>query len=169
MLVYSVARHEFTHFLTELFALQLELLQGRRFYRPYYDGVYKKAYPLDDCIEETVADYWSLDNSVIRSPVSLERLFRGLVRKGPRGYANAATYNDDSIRSVEDRLTSQVNQVVPKPRSVPPVWGQLPRPYVQPWTRYENVDWTMNLTAGGILGPILNAKPLRKTMRIYHR
>lgn len=169
VVVYAVARHEFVHYLTELFALQLELLQGRRFYRPYYDQVYKKTYPALDCVEETVANYWLFDNSVIRNPVRLERLFRDLVRKSPGAYADAANYDDTSIRAVEDRLVSQVNQLVSTPGVVPTLWGQLPRPYVQPWTRYENVDWTMNRTAGAIIGPILNARPLRRTMRIYHR
>jgi len=58
IVVYAVARHEFTHYLFELFALQLELLSGRRFYRPYYDQVYKRTYPTINCVEETVANYW---------------------------------------------------------------------------------------------------------------
>ncbi len=169
VVVYAVARHEFEHYLTELFALQLELMQGRRFYRPYYDQVYKKTYPTSDCIEETVANYWLFDNAVIRTPIRLQKLFRYLVAKSPGAYGAADLHNAASIRPVEDRLVSQVNQVVATPSIIPTLWGQLPRPYVQPWTRYENLEWTMNRSAGAILGPILNARPLRRTMRIYHR
>lgn len=169
VIVYAVARHEFTHYLIELFALQLELVSGRRFYRPYYDHVYKKTYPTIDCVEETVANYWLFDNSVIRSPARLGQLFRDLVRRSPGAYAEAAVYDSTSIRDIEDRVVAQTNQIVVSPPLVPRLWGQLPRPYVQPWTRYENVDWTMNRSAGAILGPILNARPLRKTLRVYHR
>jgi hypothetical protein len=169
IVVYAVARHEFTHYLVELFALQLELVSGRRFYRPYYDQVYKKTYPSVDCTEETVANYWLFDNSVIRSPTRLEQLFRDLVRKSPGAYAEAAVYDNSSIRDVEDKVAAQANQIAVSPLFVPRLWGQLPRPYVQPWTRYENLDWTMNRSAGAILGDILNARPLRQTMRIYHR
>jgi hypothetical protein len=169
IVVYAVARHEFTHYLIELFALQLELVSGRQCYRPYYDQVYKKTYPTIDCIEETVANYWSLDNSVIRSPARLAQLFLDFVRRSPGAYAQAAVCDDSSIRDVEDKVAAQMNQMVVSPLSVPRLWGQLPRPYVQPWTRYENIDWTMNRSAGAILGPILNARPLRRTMKIYHR
>ena len=157
------------HYLTELFGLQLELLQGRQFYRPYYDQVYKKTYPATACIEETVANYWLLDNHVISNPAILEKIFHSIVARSVGAYAAAVNYDRVSIRAKEDSLASQVNQVVTAPPTVPPLWGQLPRPYFQPWTRYENIDWTMNRSSGGILAPILNARPLRQTIRIYHR
>jgi len=78
-------------------------------------------------------------------------------------------HDDSSIRDVEDKVAAQTNQIAVSPIFVPRLWGQLPRPYVQPWTRYENVDWTMNRSAGAIWGPILNARPLRRTMKIHHR
>ena len=120
-------------------------------------------------MEETIANYWLFDNSVIRSPAPLQWLFRDLVRSSPGAYGEAAVYDDKSIRNAEDKVAAQVNHVAVSPPDVPTLWGQLPRPYVLPWTRYENVDWTINRSAGAILGPILNARPLRKTMRIYHR
>ena len=169
IVVYAVARHEFTHYIFELFALQLELLSGRQFYRPYSDQVYKRTYPTIDCVEETVANYWFFDNPVIGNRACLEQLFRDLVKKSPGAYAEAAVHDDSSIRDVEDKVAAQVNQFVVSPHPVPRLWGQLPRPYVQPWTRYENVDWTMNRSAGAILGRVINSHSLRRTMRIYHR
>jgi len=170
MAAYAVARHEFHHYLTELEALDLELKQGRSIYRLYWDQVYKKTYPAADCLEETTASVWQWDNPVIRTPVDVQGIFRDALRRNSSpAYQNGAKLDAKSVRSVEDALMAQLYQCVQKPTNPPPVWGSLPRPYVQPWTRYENVTFSMNRSYGGRLGRILNAGPLRKTIRIYHR
>lgn len=165
---YSVARHEFLHYLVELEALDMEVKTHRRVYRPYWDQVYKAAYPSLDCLEETVANVWAWDNPAIRSPVQLQQLFRSEMRRIPYpAYRAGADPND--VREREDLLNAQLLQCVIRPATTPPVWGSLPRPYVQPWTRYENVSFTMNRSLGGQLASLLNARPLRKTIRIRHR
>jgi hypothetical protein len=83
MAFYSVARHEFHHYLTELEALDLELKQGRSIYRPYWDHVYKKTYPDADCLEETVASLWNWDNPVVHDPVAVQMIFRDAIRANP--------------------------------------------------------------------------------------
>ena len=170
MTTYAVGRHEFQHYLTELEALDLELKQGRSIYRPYWEHVYKRTYPNADCLEETVATVWKWDNPVIRSPVAVQQIFRDALRRNPfSAYSNGAALDSTSVRTVEDALTAQLSQCVRVPRDPPPVWGSLPRPYVQPWTRYENVRFMMNRSYGGRLGAVLNAGPIRRTIRIYHR
>lgn len=170
IVTYCVARHEFQHYLTELFALDLELKLGRKVYIPYCDTVYKATYPTQDCIEETVANVWLFENTVTRSPAGLKLLLRNAAMSTPwPAYRNGGSHDAERIRPVEDRLAAQVNQCNIKPGSIPPAWGVLPRPFVQPWTRYENVLWTMTLSAGGQLGRILDAGRIRKTMKIYHR
>lgn len=170
MATYAVARHEFVHYLVELEALDLELKLGRRFYLPYWNSVCKRAYPGADCLEETVANVWSWDNSVIKQRRRLERIYRGALARTPAAaYARGASLDRVSVRPVEDSLAAQTYQCSIRPLTPPPVWGSLPRPYVQPWTRYENVPFTMNRSLGGALGGILSSRPLRKTIRIYHR
>jgi hypothetical protein len=167
---YYVARHEFFHYTTELAALDLELKQGRRVYRPYWDHVYKATYAGPDCLEETIANVWSWDNTVIRSPASLRDVLHDLIRCTPSfAYARGADLNSKTVRPEEDALVAQLQQCARKPSAPPPVWGILPRPYVQPWTRYENLTFTMDCSLGGRLGSMLRARPLRKTIRIYHR
>ena len=167
---YAVARHAVMHYLTELEALNIELKEGRRVYLPYWDNVYKRTYPSVDCIEETIATVWYWDNAVMRSPVALKKLYQGWILKSVGGaYRLGANFDHRSIRATEDRLAAQVHKCVPKPNAPPPVWGILPRPYVQPWTRYENIPFMMTRSAGGELGRLLNAKPLRRMMRVYHR
>ena len=81
------------------------------------------------------------DNDVIRSPAFLQKLFRDEMRLMPwAAYARGADLDATSVRGVEDRLNAQLLQCVDKPQAAPPVWGALPRPYHQPWTRYENVS-----------------------------
>ncbi len=168
--VYSVARHEFTHYLTELHALQLELVKGGRVYRPYWDSVYKPTYPGADCLEETVANYWTWHNALIKNPAARREVFRDVLRATPAlAYSLGADLNANEVREFEDKLAAQVTRCVPRPSNPPAVWGMLPRPYVQPWTRYENVTYAMNRSAGGILASYLNPKPARKTIRIFHR
>jgi hypothetical protein len=167
---YAIARHEFLHYLVELEALDLELKGGRRVYRPYWNNVYKRTYAGADCLEETIANVWSWDNSVMNNPARLQKTFRDAIRSTPlKAYARGADLDRVAARRVEDALAAQVLQCNPQPIDPPPVWGSLPRPYVQPWTRYENVSFNMNRSFGGKLGSILMAGPLRKTIRIYHR
>ena len=167
---YAVARHEFTHYLVELEALDLELKQGRSIYLPYQRGVYAPNYPGMDCLEETVASFWSWDNETIRSPADLRETVRNTIRMlHGTAYAAGGYLDREKIRPVEDALAAQLRQTVARPASPPPVWGALPRPYVQPWTRYENVSFTMNRSAGGKLAGWLGPKQPRKTIRIYHR
>jgi len=167
---YAVARHEFMHYLVELEALDLELKLGRRFYLPYWNSVYKRTFPGPECLEETVANVWSWDNAVIKESRQLERLYRLILGSTSLlAYARGAILDRVSVRPIEDELAAQVYQCAMMPKSPPPVWGSVPRPYVQPWTRYENVSFTMNRTLGGLLGAILSTRPLRKTIRIFHR
>ena len=63
---------------------------------------------------------------------------------------------------------AQANQCNPNPVGVQPIWGSLPHPYVQPWTRYENGQWMMAQSSGGILASQLGGNALRNTMQIYH-
>jgi hypothetical protein len=167
---YAVARHEFVHYLVELEALDLELKLARRFYVPYWNSVYKRVFPGPECLEETVANVWSWDNSVFKQRRALESIYRRVLSSTPLpAYARGASLDRVSVRPVEDELAAQAYQCSATPKAPPPVWGSIPRPYVQPWTRYENVSFTMNRSLGGVLGRILGARPLRKTIRIYHR
>ena len=170
VVTYAVARHEVSHYLSELEALNIELRLGRRVYIPYQDNVYKVTYPNAGCVEETVANVWFFDNAVTGSRVRLQRLFRDIVRKC-RGDAYRLAWDKDSylIRVTENLLAAQINQCNPRPRDVPTVYGLLPRPYVQPWTRYENIPFMMTRSGGGRLGSILNRHRIRKTIRIFHR
>ena len=83
-------------------------------------------------------------------------------------YRNGGTLDSEDVRPVEDQLLAQSNLCAIHPNPVPVIWGTLPRPYVQPWTRYENVDFMMTRSARGKLATQLNASPLRKTIQIYH-
>jgi hypothetical protein len=167
---YAVARHEFVHYMLELEALDLELKLGRRFYVPYSNTVYKHAFPGTQCLEETVANVWSWDNSVFDDHRRLRRIYKSALSSTPlKCYARGADFDRTTVRSVEDELAAQVYQCADTPKSPPPVWGSIPRPYVQPWTRYENVSFMMTRTLGGVLGRYLRARPIRKTMRVYHR
>jgi hypothetical protein len=170
MATYAIARHEFVHYLTELEALDGELKGGRRIYRPYWDGVYKRSYPGSDCLEETVANTWAWDNGVVTYRAAFRDVFRSVLKAGVSDcYRNGVSLDRTSVRATEDRLIAQLLTLRKSPVNAPPVWGVLPRPYVQPWTRYENVSFAMNRSAGGSLGRILRARPLRRTIRIYHR
>jgi hypothetical protein len=166
---YSVGRHEFLHYLVELEALDMELKTGRRIYRPYWDKVYGAVYPTPDCLEETVANVWAWDNAAIRSPRALQQVFRSEMGKTGGAYGAGAKYDAQQVRVLEDRLNAQLLQCAVQPVDAPPVWGGLPRPYVQPWTRYENVSFSMTKSLGGQLSGLLNAGPLRKTIRVFHR
>jgi hypothetical protein len=169
IITYSVARHEFTHYLHELKAFDLEMIKGGQVYIPYFNNVYKRTYPGLDCIEETVATLWQAENNVIRYYPKLQCHWRKIINNIPAlAYSNAASYDRASIHDVEDLLVAQANQCNPTPLSTLPVWGSLPRPYVQPWTRYENVQWMMTQSAGGILASQLGGNALRNTMQIYH-
>jgi len=169
MITYSVARHEFMHYLNELKALDLEMTKSGQVYIPYFNNVYKRTYPGKDCIEETVATVWQWDNNVMRTPVDLQNFWRKVISTIPAlAYSNGAKFNHETIRDTEDKLVAQANQCNVSPISTPPLWGSLPRPYVQPWTRYENVQWMMTQSAGGILASQLGGNALRNTMQIYH-
>jgi hypothetical protein len=166
---YSVARHEFMHYLTELEALRVELTASRRVYLPYQDQVYWPSFPGRDCIEETVANVWAWENDVVRRPRFLQDVVRAEMKRMPwPAYAQGGVLTANRVRPVEDRLNAQLQQCVRKPRTIPSMWGMLPRPYHQPWTHYKNVRFMMNRSAGGVLGPILSAKPIRPTIRIFH-
>lgn len=172
LLTYCVARHEFQHYLTELHALNLELIKGQSVYVPYKNTVYKPCYPNDDCLSETVANTHFHDNPETRRKALYKNALRDITRLSPgKAYSNAADYTrgTNKARKLEDKLAAQVNQITPSPTDPPPLWGSLPVSYVLPWTRYENVDFTMTTSAGGILQPFLSGGKLRRTMRIYHR
>jgi hypothetical protein len=170
MATYAVAKHEFTHYLVELDTLGQELRQGQRIYRPYWDNVYKTTYPGPDCLEETVASFWQWANPVIRTPAVRRKLFQDVIRSIQfEAYSRGVDLDSGRVQTEEDKLATQVQKRVRTPSNPPPVWGSLPRPYVQPWTRYENVSFTMTRSAGGRLGRVLNASRLRKTIKIYHR
>jgi hypothetical protein len=169
MIIYSVARHEFMHYLHELKTLDLEMTKGGQIYIPYFNNVYSRTYPGPNCIEETIATTWQWDNNVMRTPADLQGYWRKLISTIPaNAYSNAANFDHETIRPIEDKLVAQANQCNLSPILIPPVWGSLPRPYVQPWTRYENVQWMMTQSAGGVLASQFHGKVLRKTMQIYH-
>lgn len=169
MIVYAIARHEFTHYLNELKTLELEMLKGGQVFLPYLNSVYKATYPNADCSEETVACFWQWDNTVMRSPAGLRKLWRKVIQSCPfPAYSEGASLDSEDVRRLEDRLLAQSNYCAVHPHHVPVVWGALPRPYVQPWTRYENVDFMMTQSGGGTLASQLNAGPIRKTIQIYH-
>jgi hypothetical protein len=170
VVTYAVARHEFTHYLAELEALSTELKRGGQVYIPYHELVYKPTYPSALCLEETVASVWEWDNAVIRTPQPLRDTYRQVLRASlGLAYQQGDRYDHASVRPYEDRLVAQMLGLTANPTKVPEVWGSLPRPYVQPWTRYENVPFRITASAGGVLGPRLNRSPLKKTIRIYHR
>ena len=169
MITYAIARHEFMHFLHELNTLELEMIKGGQVYIPYQNSVYKREYPGPECVEETVATVWQWDNNVMKTPAILRHFWRQVIKRIPApAYSNAANLDREEIRPIEDKLAAQANQCNPGPKIVPQVWGSLPRPYVQPWTRYENVPWLMTKSAGGVFASQLGGTALRKTMQIYH-
>jgi hypothetical protein len=169
MITYALARHEFMHYLHELKTFDLEMTKGGQVYIPYFNNVYKRTYPGPDCIEETVATVGQWDNNVMRTPVDLQLYWKHVIGTIPAlAYSNAANFDHETIHPTEDKLVSQANQCNPNPAVVQPVWGSLPRPFVQPWTRYENVQWMMTQSAGGILASQLGGNALRNTMPIYH-
>jgi hypothetical protein len=169
MITYAVARHEFMHYLHELKTFDLEMTKGGQVYIPYFNNVYKKTYPGSDCIEETVATVWQWDNNVMRTTIDLQSYWRYVISTIPDlAYSNGAKYDHETIRDTEDKLVAQASQCNISPISTPPIWGSLPRPYVQPWTRYENVQWMMTQSAGGVLAAQLGGKAIRNTMQIYH-
>lgn len=169
MITYAIARHEFTHYLNELKTLELELLKGGQVFLPYLNNIYKATYPNVDCIEETVACVWQWDNTIMRSPAYLRDFWRGVIKSCPfDAYRNGSKLDSEDVRPIEDRLLAQSNSCAIHPNPVPTVWGTLPRPYVQPWTRYENVDFMMTRSGGGKFASQLNAGPLRKTIQVYH-
>ena len=169
MITYAVARHEFLHYLHELESLELEMTKGGQVYIPYFNSVYERTYPGSNCVEETVATVSQWDNNVMRTSVGVQQYWRYVISCMPApAYSNAANFDHEDIRPTEDKLVAQANQCNPSPTIIPQVWGSLPRPYVQPWTRYENVQWMMMRSGGGIFAAQLGGRALRKTMQIYH-
>lgn len=169
MIAYAIARHEFVHYLNELKSLELELLKGGQVYLPYLNNVYKATYPNAECIEETVASTWQWDNTIMRSPAYLRNFWRNVIKSCPfDAYKNGGNLDGEDVQPIEDRLVAQSNYCAIYPKNIAPVWGALPRPYVQRWTRYENVQFMMTRSAGGKLASQLNAGPIRKTIQIYH-
>ena len=169
MITYAIARHEFTHYLNELKAFESELTRGGQIFLPYLNSVYKATYPNNDCIEETVACVWQWDNAIMRSPANLRDLWRKVIKTCPfDAYRNGGDLDRQDVQPIEDRLSAQSNQCAIHPKNIPPIWGALPRPYVQPWTRYENVYFMMTRSGGGVLASQLNSGPIRKTIQVFH-
>jgi hypothetical protein len=165
---YALGRHAFQQYLTELEALRLELQGSPKYYKPYFDNVYRATYPSVNCIERSVASFWTWYNSEINSPAALRDLFKAEIMTWAAAFAQGGNQSRDSATGLEDKLVAQVNQCSVNPVNPPEIWGLLPSPHQTKWTRYNHVPWMMDRSAGGNLASILNAGPVRKTIAIHH-
>ena len=161
---YAVARHEFFHYLTDLTSLQYEVQMGRSTYIPYKKIVKPQLEKIDQQIEETVADYWYLNNTVVRKDKKIWEKMN--LKHRTNSYRRGAIINDSNRKDLEYEIVAQMLQCTPNPSQVPKVWGSLPRPYVQPWTRYENVRWMTDRGVGGTIANRVNSNPLKTTITI---
>ena len=163
---YIVARHEFFHYLTDLTAFQYEVNLRRPIYIPYKEIIKPKLKKKDQQIEETVATYWKLENPVSRNGVNYE-VFKSITEGHiTNSYSKGAKIDELKRKALEDKIIAQMLQCTSDPTDVPEVWGALPRPYFQPWTRYDEIDWRITKSSGGIIADRVNKDPLRKTIYI---
>ena len=141
--VYGVARHEFCQLphRTSGFAIRVAGTPPP-VWRLDFDDVYAPAYPGPDCFEETIANVWASDDPALRTPRALQEVIRGELRRAP-GHTAQALISTRSTSSVGGLSQCADSPIGDQAGVRTDRWGVLARPYVQPWTRYENVSFTM--------------------------
>ena len=168
MATYALGRHAMRQYLAELESLRLELNGGKKYYKPYFDRVYRPTYPGLDCVERSVDSFWTWGNDEIKSPARLREVFKAEIATWPPAFAEGTRHDRESVTELEDLLAAQINQCAVKPANPPEVWGFLPHPHGSSWTRYDAVPWMVTRSLGGRIAAVLNGGPVRKTIAVHH-
>ena len=101
--VSAVLHHERFHFLVELFATQAEQVCQRAVYEPYKTGVYRPSFPGRECIEESLANAYSITRRYSTrdlhhtSPQELRDALRRSCDMGPPAYSEYKRYIDPGM------------------------------------------------------------------------